>query len=175
MRGKTQIDRSGAEKKEPELDLDDLGDVTKPWRLHSAKIWSNVERVRVILRGPLILALLVWSGTLLYLGFEWLENGYRVFPCLMALSSLTAMFPYLVPTNRFAIVASRMVIVFHSLVIAAIGILVETVGKTIISRGGSNSSDLGPFAMQGIYLAVGMALLGFSASTRGVKQKMTES
>ncbi|MBK8804203.1 MAG: hypothetical protein IPN71_19515 [Fibrobacteres bacterium] len=174
MRGKTP-DRPGAEEKEPELDLDDLGDVTKPWRLHSAKIGSNVEMVRVILRGPLILALLVWSGVLVYFGFEIGELGVRFFICLVAMTSLMSMIPYLIPTTWIAIVASRVVIACHSLVVAAIGILVETVGKTIISRGGSNSSDLGPFAMQGIYLAVGLALLGFAASTRGVKQKMTES
>lgn len=173
MHGKTRIDRPGAEENEPELDLDDLGDVTKPWRLHSAKIWSNVEMVRLILRGPLILALLVWSGALVYFGFEIGELGVRLFICLVAITSLMSMIPYLIPTNWIAIVASRMVIAFHALVIAAIGILVETVGKTIISRGGSNSSDLGPFAMQGIFLAVGLALLGFAASTRPVRQKLT--
>lgn len=167
--------RQGAENADPELDLDDLGDVTQPWRLHSAKIWSNVEMVRVILRGPLILALLVWSGALLYLGFEIGEFGVRLFICLMALSSLTAMIPYLIPTNRFAVVACRVVIVLHGFAVGAGGVLMELVGRSIGSQGNNKNFDLGPFATLVILVAVGVVSLGFAASTRGVRQKMTES
>lgn len=172
-RGTNQVDRHRVGRAETKIDLDPPGEVTQPMRSDSEWIWTCVAMVRKILRGPLILALFLWAGSLVYLDLTLGEGNFFLPVGLVAVSALLATIPYLIRTNGIAVVACRLVIVLNAFVLVLVGVLIEWVGRALLGQGTTMNWDLGPSFLIVSCIALGVALLAYAASTRPVRQKLT--